>query len=298
MKILSSLAITFVILTAVSLGCGAEPLTRTHSKDNTNTKRPSHTRQQHYLAAAAIPSTAAAERLASALGAKSDLPENIRLRFQVLAAIISNLANHKENPSDTIAFFNTTRILFWNQPASNANTAAMQELEKQVAALARQRKVNLDTSKPGSNKHIAKAKSRSSQERKGVSRKSTSSAANPKPSSSLLTQKLSASQLLKLSQAARQEIAQKPADMIAIATLNLDDSLVDLNRELVKGGSSLPAPIVRQVLTERARLFSTSIVKRFNPKLKHSIDSLIQGLQASFEPMALRRAGDGPIAFP
>lgn len=298
MKILPSVAIKILILTAISLGCGAEPLIRRQSIDSSHTKQPSHAPKYNHLAAATSPNAAAAQRLASALGAKSDLPENLRLRFQVLAAIIPNLDSRKENPSDTIAFFNTTRTLFWNQPASNANTAAMQELEKQVAALAKQRKINFDASKPGSSKHSAKAKSRSSQKGKGVSRKPASSAANPKPSSSLLTQRLSASQLLKLSQTARQEIAQKPTDMIAIATLDLDDSLIDLNRELVKGGSSLPAPIVRQVLLERATLFSTRIVKDFHPRLKNSIDNLIQGLQASFEPQALRRAGEGPLAFP
>ncbi len=84
-----------------------------------------------------------AQAVAQSLANQETLPVNVRLRFQILEDQLPLLAG-KQDPSSLLRFFSTSRILFWNEPASQNASQSMQQFESLVVGLSKERGISLD----------------------------------------------------------------------------------------------------------------------------------------------------------
>lgn len=77
------------------------------------------------------------------LGNSGELPGNIQLRFQVLAARLDDI-KRGENFNDVLRFFSDTRVMVWNRPVSQAVEQTMVNLEQQMVQVAQKKGLALD----------------------------------------------------------------------------------------------------------------------------------------------------------
>lgn len=86
-----------------------------------------------------------ASSLAQQLGQAGDLPNNVRLRFQVMANQLPSLEKKKSNEAASMwSFFTTTRDMAWSQQLNPATSTTMQQFEQEMVGLAKSKGKNLD----------------------------------------------------------------------------------------------------------------------------------------------------------
>lgn len=210
-----------------------------------------------------------AQSLAQNLGNQQSLPVNVRLRFQILEDQLPVLGG-KEDPSSLLRFFSTSRILFWNDPASQNSSQPMQQFESLVVSLAKGRGVNLDVPPVGYS--------------------SNNYTAAPQPvGGGLLPGALSRKDLelatLRAEEAGTFAIqgGQTSPQLVA-----LRDALTVLRQEL--GDETVPTVAVRNALLARVNFMAGdgSIVQ--DAELKNRLDTWADGVRATFTPATLRSA--------
>lgn len=233
--------------------------------------------QEGIRVAAVTPSLVRAQQLASLLGGQGALPENVRLRFQILAHEMPNLPD-KNRRGGLFSFFQTTRTLAWAQSLAAPIASDLRELEQQMVALAQLQGLTLSLPAVGASS----------------SKPSTVGQPEATPSQ-LLGPPLSQAALVELNRAAeravQKELARRYSDELNAVAGSLRALAVDLERPGVS------ASVVRSVLGSRARYRVSSEAKLAQTETTKRLGSLIQGVQATFPPQVLRQASGKRLTF-
>ncbi len=214
-----------------------------------------------------------AKRLADSLSQQNDLPVNVRLRFQLLRDMMGGITG-KGDPSNTLNFFSTTRILFWNRPANPSVGQTMRDFEAQVTTLARAKGINLDLPPVG------------------YSTAGAAGGAAPPPAASgtagpLLTARISRESLaeftLRAEESGTETLAQKSSPQL----LALRDSLTVLRQDLAD--PQVASDAVRNVLQARAVFLASPAAANAPAELRQRLDRMAEALRTVFPPDVLRQ---------
>ena len=210
-----------------------------------------------------------AKKLADTLSQTRDLPTNVRLRFQLLRDMMGGLAG-KSDPSPTLSFFSTTRILFWNRPASSNVGQTMRDYEAQVVALASSRGVALDLPPVGYSTSGAAGGAVATPSRQLFQERAT------KEGLFEVTLRAEEAGTAALGSANSQELLAL-RDSFTVLRLDLDDSMV-------------ATEAVRNVLLARAQYLSSPAAVNAPSSLLQRLDTAAEVLRAQFPPTLLRQA--------
>lgn len=222
-----------------------------------------------------------AKRLANSLSEQNDLPVNVRLRFQLLRDMMGGLGG-KSSSTNTLNFFSTTRILFWNRPVSSEAGQAMRSYEAQVVALARDKGVALDLPPVG------------------YSTAGAAGGATPPPQASgaagpLLTARTSREALVEATLRAEESGTETLERANSSELLALRDSLTVLRQDLADPGVASDA--VRNVLQARALFLVSPAASSAPAELMQRLDRMSEALRTAFPPEVLRQTRGQQITF-
>jgi hypothetical protein len=215
---------------------------------------------------------AEAKRLADSLAQQQELPVNVRLRFQLLRDMMGGLAG-KGDPSSTLTFFSTTRILTWNRPLSPGVGQDMRAFEQQVVALARGKSFNLDLPPVG------------------YSTAGAAGGAVPEPaapaSGSMLVTRSTREGLLEFALRAEELGTASLANGGSPQLQALRDSLTVLRQDLAD--SQISSDAVRNVLLTRVAFLASPASTNADPQFLQRLDAAAEALRSNFSPELLRQ---------
>lgn len=227
-----------------------------------------------FLALPALGQTAVpeAKRLADQLAQQSELPVNVRLRFQLLRDMMGSLAG-KGDSNSILSFFSTTRVLFWNRPISSETGNLMRAYEAQVAGLAQGRGFPLDLPPVGYSSAGAAG---------GAQIPVAPNA--PWLFSEQFTREGLYELVLRAEEHGTMALERQPsADLLA-----LRDSLTVLRQDL--NDTEVASDAVRNVLLTRVRFLQGPDYASAPPELKERLRLAIEALRAAFPPERLRQS--------
>lgn len=213
------------------------------------------------LTASSLANVSQAKEFSSRLGQSNELPNNVQLRFQLLAARMDDMKK-KSTHGDLLRFFSDTRVMVWNRPVSPSVESNMRALEQQMVALADAQGVNLDLPPVGYAPRGAVRSRLLSSER---------ITANGLSNVVLQTERL-ATEVLGSDQS---------ADL-----LFLRDNLTRMREDLADGG--VASDLVRSVLGSRARYLASPSAQNADPRLIQQLTTLGEVLRATFPVKTLR----------
>lgn len=217
-----------------------------------------------------------AQGLAQALSQQTALPINVRLRFQIMGKQLPVL-DGKGDAKGMLAFFSTTRILFWNDPASTGAAQNMRELEQQFVQLAKPKGFNLDLPPVGYSTAGAGA----------VAAPSSGNVLGGSQGA-LLVNRSTREELAELTLRAEEMGTAALAERFSAQLLALRDSLTVLRLDLADDQVSSEA--VRNVLKARAEFLAGDGAGLGDTALRQKMDLMADALRTNFPPQVLRQA--------
>jgi hypothetical protein len=213
---------------------------------------------------------AQSKQLAETLANASELPINVRLRFQLVRDMVGGIAS-KGSSDNALAFFSTTRVLFWNRPASPTTGQAMRDLEQRIVALASSKGFHLDLPPVGYSTAGAA----------GGGMAPPGPAAGP-----LLVNRSTREGLFELTLRAEEMGTFALANGGTPELLALRDSLTVLRQDLAD--SQVASDAVRNALLARAVYLASPSSAAIDPQLKQKLDIATEALRTNFPPELLR----------
>lgn len=204
-------------------------------------------------------SVQSAANLAQRVGEAQELPSNVRLRFQVLAARMDALSGNND-PTNLLSFFSDSRVMIWNRPVSPNLAESMRQLEAQVVALALERGRNLDLPPVGYAPRVG--------------------------GRMISTERLTAGGFANLTLQTEQIATEILGGSNSAELLFLRDNLTRLREDMADGNVAVDN--VRGVLGARARFLAGDAAQYGDPRLIQKLDVLAEALRGTFPPSRLR----------
>ena len=209
-----------------------------------------------------------ATQLAQRLSQTAELPENVKLRFEVLAWQLQSIDSR--DADNLLGFFSDTRILLWNQQVGPQTEQAMRSFEQQMQEFAATDGRYLDLPPVGYSPQG--------------------------PKRLLSNEKSPADGLTQLTLNTERIATEMLADNNSVALLSLRDNLTDLREDLAD--NSIAPNSARRVIGSWTRLVSrdASLLDK-DRRLEESLQRLLTSLRGTIPLQALESPTDAEVSI-
>ena len=209
-----------------------------------------------------------ASQLAQRLSQSTEFPENVRLRFEVLAWQLKSL--NSRDTDNLLGFFSDTRIMVWNQQVGPQTEQSMVSFEEQMQELAATDSRYLDLPPVGY---------------------------SPRGPQRLLTnEKSTADGLTQLTLNTERIATEMLADNNSPALLSLRDNLTDLREDLAN--NSISPNSARRVIGSWTRLVSQEApLLDSDKRLENNLERLLTSLRGTIPLQALENPTDVEVSI-
>lgn len=195
------------------------------------------------------------------LSQMSELPNNIRLRFEIMSQRIGDLERADTAPA-YMEFYNDTRVMVWNRQVSTTVEQSMVALEEQLVGIGALYGITPDREPVGYSKAAA--------ERLNTAKR------------------LSSEGVHNISLSAEQACTEVLSRRDSAEVLFLRNDLVRLREDTAD--RNISTALVRSVLGARARVLLTDLIIE-EPALLEQLNQLAEHLRGTFTPEVLRAGG-------
>lgn len=209
-----------------------------------------------------------ATQLAQRLSQSAELPENVKLRFEVLAWQLESL--NSRDTDNLLGFFSDTRIMVWNQQVDPQTEQTMSSFEEQMQQLAASDNRYLDLPPVGY---------------------------SPRGPQRLLTnEKSTAEGLSQLTLNTERIATEMLSSHNSPALLSLRDNLTDLREDLAN--NSVSPNSARRVIGSWTRLVSQdATVLDTDQRLEANLERLLTSLRGTIPLQALENPTDVEVSI-